>query len=142
MKEIEENKSIVTNYRLSQDNKNNLKQQLKNSSIPKSYFNKIVLAMEMENVSQNSLNKDIIIIQKNLDTIMNSFINIEESNNTLINSKDDELVELNAKYKDLLSDKESCITELKKELEDIFLKLNLAQIENENLKNELLDINL
>lgn len=144
MEGIEENKSTVTSYRLSQDNKNNLKQQLKNLGMPQEeYFNKVVLAVEMENVNQNSFfNKDITIIQSNLDTIMNSFINIAESKTTLINNKDAELEGLNVKYNDLLSDKESCITEYKKELEEIYLNLNLVQIENENHKNELLYIKL
>lgn len=138
---IKKSKSI-TSYRLSQDKKDRLRQQLMDLDIKsEQYFNKVVSAIEMENLKQNSFSnnhKDLTIIESNLDAIFNSFISIVESNNTLINNKDAELVGLKSKYEDMLLSKEICITEHKKKLEEIYINLNLIQIENENYKNELL----
>ena len=141
---MEENKSIVTSYRLAQDTKDKLQQQLKELGMTQEqYFNKVVSVMEIENVKQNSfLSKDTTIIQSNLDAILNSFINIADGSNNLINNKDVELQDLKVKYKDMLSDKESFITEQKQELQDVYGNLLVAQNEDKEHKNELLSIGI
>ena len=102
MEEIKKSKNI-TSYRLSQDKKDRLKQQLVDLDIiPEQYFNKVVSAIEMENLKQNSFSdnhKNLTIIESNLDAIFNSFISIVESNNTLINNKAAELVGLKSNTK-------------------------------------------
>ena len=142
MEEIKENKSIVTSYRLSQDTKDKLQQQLKDLGMTQEqYFNKVVSFMELENVKQNSfLSKDTTMIQSNLDSILNAFISIADGSNSLINNKDAELEVLKAKYKDMLSDKESCITEQKQELQDVYSNLLVVQNEEKENKNELITI--
>jgi len=78
------------------------------------YFNKVVGFMELENVKQNSfLSKDTTVIQSNLEAILNAFISIADGSNNLINNKEIELEELKNKYKNMLSDKENCITKKK-----------------------------
>ena len=116
--EVKENKSIVTSYRLSQDTKDKLQQQLKDLGMTQEqYFNKAVSVMELENIKQNSfLIKDTTVIQSNLDAILNAFISIADSSNNLISNKDAELEALKAKYKDMLSEKESFITEEKQRI--------------------------
>lgn len=144
MEEVKENKSIVTSYRLSQDTKDKLQQQLKDLGMTQEqYFNKAVSVMELENVKQNSfLIKDTTIIQSNLDAILNSFISIADSSNNLISNKDAEIEDAKAKYKDMLLDKESCITNQKQELQYVYDKLSVLQSENDNSKNELLSIGI
>lgn len=116
MEEVKENKSIVTSYRLSQDTKDKLQQQLKDLGMTQEqYFNKAVSAMELENVKQNSfLIKDTTVIQSNLDAILNAFISIADSSNNLISNKDAEIEVAKIKYKDMLLDKEICITDQKR----------------------------
>ncbi len=142
MEDIKENKSIVTSYRLSQDTKDKLQQQLKDLGMTQDqYFNKVVSLMELENVKQNSfLSKDTTTIQSNLDAILNAFIGIADSSNNLISNKDTELEALKAKYKDMLSEKESFITEQKQELQECYSNLLVVQNENKEHKNELFSI--
>lgn len=142
MEDIKENKSIVTSYRLSQDTKDKLQQQLKDLGMTQDqYFNKVVSLMELENVKQNSfLSKDTTTIQSNLDAILNAFIGIADSSNNLISNKDTELEALKAKYKDMLSEKESFITEQKQELQNVYTNLLVVQNENKEHKNELFSI--
>lgn len=142
MEDIKENKSIVTSYRLSQDTKDKLQQQLKDLGMTQDqYFNNVVSLMELENVKQNIfLSKDTTTIQSNLDAILNAFIGIADSSNNLISNKDAELEVLKIKYKDMLSDKESFITEQKQELQDVYSNLVLVQNENKEHKNELSSI--
>jgi len=144
MEEIKDNKSIVTSYRLSQDTKDKLQQQLKDLGMTQEqYFNKVVSFMELENMKQNSfISKDTTVIQSNLDAILNSFISIADSSNNLISNKDTELEVLKTKYKDMLSDKESFIVEQKQELQDSYSNLLIVQNENEEHKNELLSIRI
>lgn len=144
MEEIKDNKSIVTSYRLAQDTKDKLQQQLKDLGMTQEqYFNKVVSIMELENVKQNGfLSKDTTIIQSNLDAILNSFISIADSSNNLIGNKDVELQELKIKYKDMLADKESLITEQKNELQEVYGNLVSVQNENKDHKNELINIGL
>lgn len=142
MEEVKENKSIVTSYRLSQDTKDNLQQQLKDLGMTQEqYFNKVVSLMELENVKQNSfLSKDTTTIQSNLNSILNAFISIADSSNNLISNKDTELEVLKNKYKDMLSDKENSITLNKQELQEVYNNISVLQNENENYKNELFNI--
>ena len=137
-------KNIVTSYRLSEDTKGKLQQQLKDLGLTQEqYFNKVVSLMEVENVKQNSfLSRDTTIIQSNLDAILNSFINISDCSNNLINNKEAELEELKAKYKDMLLNKENSITEAKQEFQQAHDNLDLIKIENEDHKNELLSIRI
>ena len=144
MEEIKENKSIVTSYRLSQDTKDKLQQQLKDLGMTQEqYFNKVVNTMELENVKQNSfLSKDTTIIQTNLDAILNSFISIADGSNNLIGNKDIELEELKNTYKNMLSDKEISITHQKKELQDVYSNLLVVQEDNKKIADELLSIKI
>jgi len=144
VEEVKENKSIVTSYRLSQDTKDKLQQQLKDLGMTQEqYFNKVVSSMELENVKQNSfLAKDTTIIQSNLDSILNAFISIADSSNNLIGNKDVELQELKAKYKDMLSDKESFIMNQKQELQESYSNLVLVQTENKEYEGELFNIKI
>jgi len=138
----ETSKNVVTSYRLSEDTKGKLQQQLKDLGLTQEqYFNKVVSLMELENVKKNSfLSKDTTIIQSNLDAILNSFINISDNSNNLINNKDLELEEEKVKYKNMLLSKENSITEAKQEFQQNYENLNLLKIENEDHKSELLNI--
>jgi hypothetical protein len=144
MEEIKENKSIVTSYRLSQDTKDKLQQQLKDLGMTQEqYFNKAVSAMELENVKQNSfLIKDTTVIQSNLDAILNAFISIADGSNNLISNKDAEIELAKIKYKDMLLDKEVCITEQKQELQEVYSNLNVLQNLNDNNASELLSLGI
>jgi hypothetical protein len=144
MEEVKENKSIVTSYRLSQDTKDKLQQQLKDLGMTQEqYFNKAVSFMELENVKKNSfLSKDTTIIQSNLDAILNAFVSIADSSNNLIGNKDAEIETLKAKYKDMLADKESLITKQKQELQDVYSNLLMLQDEDKENKSELLNIKI
>src|SRR5665647_1058842 len=120
MEDIKENKNVVTSYRLAQNTKDKLQQQLKDLGLTQEqYFNKVVGLMELENVKQNSfLSKDTTIIQTNLDAILNSFISVADGSNNLIGNKDIELEELKNTYKNMLSDKEVSITQQNQELQN------------------------
>lgn len=144
MEELKENKSIVTSYRLSQDTKDKLQQQLKDLGMTQEqYFNKVVNTMELENVKQNSfLSKDTTVIQSNLDAILNAFISIADGSNNLINNKDTELEELKNNYKDMLADKENCIKSQKQELEQWYINFNELKNENDVHNNELSNIKI
>jgi hypothetical protein len=144
MEDLKENKSIVTSYRLSQDTKDKVQQQLKDLGMTQEqYFNKVVGFMEMENVKQNSfLSKDTTVIQSNLDAILNAFISIADSSNNLMSNKDIELEELNNKYKDMLYDKENSIKLQKQELQDWYINFNELQKENEEHENQLSGIKI
>lgn len=140
--ENESSKNVVTSYRLSEDTKGKLQQQLKDLGLTQEqYFNKVVSLMELENVKQNSfLSKDTTIIQSNLDAILNSFINISDNSNNLINNKDLEIEDQKAKYKNMLLNKENSITEAKQEFQQAYDNVDLLKKENEDYKNELLSI--
>ena len=140
--ENEQAKNVVTSYRVSQDAKDKIQQQLKDLGLTQEqYFNKVVSSMELENVKQNSfLSKDTTIIQSNLDAILNSFISISDSSNNLINNKDAEIEDQKTKYKDMLLNKEISITKQKQELQDVYDNINVLQVENDKNKNELLNI--
>ena len=142
MEEVKENKSIVTSYRLSQETKEKLQQQLKDLGLTQEqYFNKVVSTMEIENVKQNSfLSMDTTVIQSNLDAILNAFINIADGSNNLINNKDTELEELKISFKDMLADKEGFIKSQKQELEEWYISFNELQKENEEHNKELFSI--
>jgi hypothetical protein len=142
MEEIKENKSVVTSYRLSQDTKDKLQQQLKDLGLTQEqYFNKVVSTMELENVKQNSfLSKDTTIIQSNLDAILNAFISIADGSNNLINNKDTELEKMKISFKDMLADKEGFIKSQKQELEEWYIRFNKLQKENEEQNKELSSI--
>ncbi|WP_291633043.1 hypothetical protein [Clostridium sp.] len=144
MEEVKENKSVVTSYRLSQDTKDKVQQQLKDLGLTQEqYFNKIVGFMELENMKKNNfLTKDTTVIQSNLDAILNSFISIADSSNNLINNKNVEFEELKIKYKDMLSEKESYIMEQKQELQENYSNLLLCQTENEESKKKVLNIRI
>jgi hypothetical protein len=144
MDEVKENKSIVTSYRLNQETKDKLQRQLKDLGMTQEqYFNKVVSSMELGNVKQNSfLAKDTTIIQSNLDSILNAFISIADSSNNLIGNKDGELQDLKVKYKDMLSDKESFILDQKRELQESYSNLVLAQTENKEYESELSNIKI
>jgi len=137
-------KSVVTTYRLSQDAKGKLQQQLKDLGLTQEqYFNKVVSLMEIENVKRNDfLSKDTTIIQSNLDAILNSFVSISDSSNNLISNKDAELEHQKTKYKDMLLNKDNSITELKQELQQAYNDVNVLQDENKEHKNELLNIKI
>ncbi|MBU3188725.1 hypothetical protein K9O30_06065 [Clostridium bowmanii] len=141
MEKVKENKSVVTSYRLSQQAKDKLQQQLKDLDMTQEqYFNKVVRIMELENVKQNSfLAKDTTIIQSSLDSILNSFISIADGSNTLISNKDVELELLKAKYKDMLLNKEIFIAEQKQELQEVYSNLLALQNEDKEHKNEVLN---
>ena len=141
MEELKE-KSIVTSYRLSQDTKDKLQQQLKDLGMTQEqYFNKVVSTMEIENVKQNSfLSMDTTVIQSNLDAILNAFISIADGSNNLINNKDTELEELKIRFKDMLADKEGFIKSQKQELEEWYINFNELQKENEEHNKELFSI--
>ena len=142
MEEIKENKSIVTSYRLNQETKDKVQQQLKDLGMTQEqYFNKVVKFMKLEIVKQdNSLRKDITIRQFKLEAILNTFISVANGSNTLINNKDVDLEILKLKYKNMLSDKESYITEQKQELQKVYSDLIILQIENKKNVDELLSI--
>jgi len=144
MEKVKENKSIVTSYRLSQDTKEKLQQQLKDLGLTQEqYFNKVVSTMELENVKQNSfLSMDTTVIQSNLDAILNSFISIAEGSNNLISNKDTELEELKNNYKDMLADKENCIKSQKQELDEMYINFNELKNENDVYNNELSNIKI
>jgi len=144
MEEIKENKNVVTSYRLAQDTKDKLQQQLKDLGMTQEqYFNKVVGLMELENVKQNSfLSKDTTIIQANLDAILNSFISIADGSNNLIGNKDIELEELKNTYKNMLSDKEISITNQKQELQDVYSNLIVVQEDSKKITDELLSIRI
>ena len=107
------------------------------------YFDKIVGFMEMDNVKQNSfLVKDTTIIQSNLDSILNVFINIADGSNTLINNKNIELEESKTKYKNMLLEKENFILIQKQELQEVHSNLLALRNEDEERNNELLNIKI
>lgn len=141
MEEIKEDKSIVTSYRLKEETKNKLQQQLKDLGLTQEqYFNKVVSIMELENVKKNSfLNKDTTVIQSNLDAILNAFISVADSSNNLINNKDAELKELKDKYKDMLFNKDNSITQLNENLQQVYTDLDILQSENKEHKSELMN---
>lgn len=141
MEEIKE-KSKVTSYRLSPETKDKMKQQLKELGLTQEqYFNKVVSAMEIENAKKNSfLSKDTTIIESNLQAILNAFISICDSSNNLIGNKDEELIESNKKYKDILADKENLITQQKDELQEVYSNLIVVQNQNKEHETELSNI--
>lgn len=122
-------KSIVTSYRLKEDTKEKVQQQLKELGLTQEqYFNKVVSLMELENIKQNSfLNKDTTILQSNLDAIVNLFISLADNSNNLITNKDTELTELKNQYKDMLLEKEGHIADEKAEVERLLTGINEAR---------------
>ncbi|MGH4119177.1 hypothetical protein [Clostridium sp.] len=88
------------------------------------------------------LSKDTTIIQANLDAILNSFISIADGSNTLIGNKNAELEELKNKYKNMLSDKKSSITQQKEELQKVYGDLLVVQKDSKESSDELLSIRI
>lgn len=142
--ENETNKSIVTSYRLKEDTKENIKRQLDQLGLTQEqYFNKVVAMMELENVKQNNIFAvNATELQDLTQRIYNIFIGLCEQGNSFLSGKDTELEELKVKYKDMLLDKENKITEQSKELQEVYNDKNILQIENDNNKNELMNIRI
>lgn len=140
---MEDNKkSIVTSYRLSQDTKDKIKDQLEDMGLTQQeYFNKVVSLMELENVKQNDIFAiNTIELQELTSRINNLFIGLCEQGNSFLSNKAAELVELKSKYKDMLLNKDDSITQLKEGLQYVYADLSVAQNENEDHKEELLNI--
>ena len=140
--ENETNKSIVTSYRLKEDTKENIKRQLDQLGLTQEqYFNKVVTLMELENVKQNNIFAVNTEELKTLtDRIYNIFIGLCEQGNSFLSTKDIELEELNAKYKDIIVTKEDKFTKVNNELQRVYGELDVIQLENDNNKNDLMNI--
>lgn len=144
MEEVKENKSIVTSYRLKEDTKDKIKTQLDQMGLTQEqYFNKVVSMMELENVKQNNIFAiNTTELQDLTQRIYNLFIGLCDQGNSFLGNKDTELEELKAKYKDMLFNKDNIITQIKDELQQVYNNLNVLQNENNNNKNELLNVKL
>lgn len=140
---MEEIKStIVTSYRLKEDTKEKIKQQLSSLGLTQEeYFNKVVGLMELENTKRNSLFAvNASEVQELTQRLYNIFINLCEQGNSFLSNKDIEIQELKAKYKDILSDKENVIQRQKEELQQVYTTNNVLLNENEEHKIELMKI--
>jgi len=144
MSENENNKSVVTSYRLKEDTRDKLKKQLNDLGMSQQeYFNKVVTLMEMENVKQNELFAvNTTELQDITSRIYNMFIGLCDQGNSFLSNKDVELEELKVKYKDMLSSKEERITILSDELQGVYENLEVLQVENNNNSSELINIHL
>lgn len=136
-----ESKSVVGSYRLKEETKADIKKQLDEMGLTsEQYFKKIVSMMELENVKKNQM---FTVNTEELDEltkrIYNIFINVCEQGNTFLSNKDIELEELKNKYKDMLLNKDNKITDIKKELQDVYTNIEVIQKENRHLKLELDD---
>lgn len=142
--ENETSKSIVTSYRLSQDTKDKLQQQLKDLGMTQEqYFNKAVSMMELENVKQNNIFAvNTTELQNLTQRIYNLFIGLCEQGNSFLSNKDTELEDLKIKYKDMLLNKDNSITQQNNELQDVYSKLSILQNDNDNNKMSLDNIKL
>lgn len=139
-----ENKSTVSSYRINQETKDKIKQQMEQLGLRQQvYFDRVVTLMELENVKENNLfSVDTVELQKLTQRINNIFINVCEQGNSFLSSKDVELKELKQKYKNMLADKESCITLQKEELQSVYTKINVLQNDNDKHQQELESIKL
>lgn len=140
---MEEVKStIVTSYRLKEDTKEKIKQQLSSLGLTQEeYFNKVVGLMELENVKHNSLFAvNATEVQDLTQRLYNIFINLCDQGNSFLSNKDMELQELKAKYKDMLSDKENILQQQKQELQQVYTENTVLQNENEDHKIELMKV--
>lgn len=144
MEELKENKSIVTSYRLSQDTKDKVQKQLKDLDMTQEqYFNKVVSMMELENVKQNNIFAvNTTELQDLTQRIYNLFIGLCEQGNSFLSNKDTEFEELKAKYKEMLFNKDNSITKQCDELQHVYDNLSILQNENDNNKNELMNIRI
>lgn len=142
--EENKNKSVVTSYRLKEDTRDKLKDQLKDLGLTQEeYFNKVVSMMELENVKQNNIFAvNATELQDLTGRIYNLFIGLCDQGNSFLSNKDTELEELKVKYKDMLSDKENYITQQKQELQEVYDKISILQNENDNNKSELINVKL
>jgi len=142
--ENEQSKSVVTSYRLKEDTKEKLKQQLDQLGLTQEqYFSKITTMMELEIVKKTNIfavNTDEL--EELTKRIYNIFINVCEQGNTFLSSKDTELEQLKNKYKDMLLNKDNKITEQKQELQDVYTKINVLQKTNDSNKLELANIRI
>lgn len=139
---MEENKSVVTSYRLKEDTKEKIKQQLGGLGLTQEeYFNRVVSLMELENVKKNNLFAiNATEVQELTQRLYNIFINLCEQGNSFLENKNVELQELKQKYKDMLLDKEDVIHQLKEELQQVYNENNVLQNENEEHKIGLMKI--
>lgn len=139
-----ESKSVVTSYRLKEDTKEKLKQQLDQLGLTQEqYFSKITNMMEIEMVKRtNIFSVNTEELEELTKRLYNVFINVCEQGNTFLSSKDAELDQLKNKYKDMLLNKDNKITEQKQELQDVYTKIDVLQKENDNNRLQLADIRI
>lgn len=144
MEESKENKSMVASYRLKEDTKGKIKEQLDKMGLTQDqYFSKVVSMMEMENVKKNSMFAiNAAELQKLTERIYNLFIGLCDQGNSFLSNKDVEIEELKKKHKDMLFDKENSITQLNDKLQQVYSNLDVIQNENEKYKSELDSIKL
>ena len=137
-----DNKSTVSSYRINQATKDKIKQQMDQLGLRQQvYFDRVVSLMELENVKENNLfSVNTVELQELTQRINNIFINVCEQGNSFLSSKDVELKELKQKYKNMLADKESCITLQKEELQNVYIKVNVLQNDNDKHQQELENI--
>ncbi|WP_409070060.1 hypothetical protein ACFLKB_17710 (plasmid) [Clostridium sp. FAM 1755] len=140
MEVIKENKSVVTSYRLKEDTKDKIKQQLDQLGLTQEqYFNKVVSMMELENLKKNNIFAvNTMELQDLTQRIYNLFIGLCEQGNSFLNNKDAELEEIKNKYKDMLFNKDNSIIQLKNELQQVYSNLDVFQKEKEEYKNYML----
>lgn len=140
--ENETNKSTVTSYRLKEDTKENIKRQLTELGLTQEeYFNKVVSVMELENVKKNNIFAvDATELQQLTQRICNIFIGLCDQGNSFLSNKSEELEQLKNKYKDMLLDKDNSITKQNEELQQVYNNISILQSENDNNKNELMNI--
>lgn len=126
---MEENKSVVTSYRLKEDTKAKIKAQLDEMDLTQEeYFNHVVTLMEMENAKKSNIFAvDTKELQDITQRLYNIFINTCEKGNSFLNNKDKDFEELKLKYKDMLLDKESIITNQKQELQGVYTQISVLQ---------------
>lgn len=129
---MNEEKSTLSSYRIDPTAKDKIKEQMEQMGLTQRvYFDKVVSLMELENVKQNDLFKiDTTELQDLTQRIYNLFIGLCDQGNSFLSNKDTELQELKTKYKDMLSQKESCITLQSQELQSVHERINVLQEEN------------
>lgn len=139
MAEEKENKSVVTTYRLKEDTKGKIKEQLDSLGLTQEqYFSRVVSLMEMENVKKNSMFAvNAAELQELTERIYNLFIGLCDQGNSFLSNKNVENEELKKKYKDMLFDKENSINKLNEQLQQVYSNLDIIQNENEKHKSEL-----
>lgn len=144
MEEQKENKSVVTTYRLKEDTKNKVKEQLDSLGLTQEqYFNRVVSLMEMENVKKNNMFAvNASEIQELTERIYNLFIGVCDQGNSFLSNKDTEIEEQKQKYKEMLFNKENSITQLNDKLQQVYVDIDVIQKENQEYKSELDSIRL